>query len=416
VEEEFAKFNFPIEDKSENIIQVIGVGGGGGNAVQHMWEEGVKNVEFMAVNTDSQVLASNLIPNKILLGTEGLGTGGNPEKGEKIAEEYIDEIKSIFNPETKMVFITSGMGGGTGTGVSPVIARVAKEMGILTIGVVTLPFKMEGKKRISVALKGMEKLRGCVDSLIVINNEHLRMSNLFTDMTWEEGMKKADEVLTIVTKTIAEIITVRGYVNRDFNDVCAVMRDSGTAVVSVAKASGEKRLFKAMQEALNYPLLPSVEKKQVKRLLYIVYNGEKNPARIQELTDINRFMEGFSEDIEVLWGHYPDETLDDEIKVSIIATGFDDRTVSTAEKKDEHLHLGKLYEEYYGRLGSADTNTITITNNVPQQPKVEECAGEESSCSAEEFDMTEEDKDAEPEQKGSVWSNMVKMMTVFMSE
>jgi cell division protein FtsZ len=203
-------------------------------------------------------------------------------------------------------------------------------------------------------------------------------------------------------------------VNRDFNDVCAVMRDSGTAVVSVAKASGEKRLFKAMQEALNYPLLPSVEKKQVKRLLYIVYNGEKNPARIQELTDINKFMEGFSEDIEVLWGHYPDETLDDEIKVSIIATGFDDRTVSTAEKKDEHMHLGKLYEEYYGRLGSADTNTIT--NNVPQQPKVEERADEESSCSAVESDMIEEDKDAEPEQKGSVWSNMVKMMTVFMSE
>lgn len=347
MEEEFAMFNFPIEDKSEKIIKVIGVGGGGGNAVQHMWEEGVKNVTFLVVNTDSQVLSSNQMPNKILLGKEGLGTGGDPEKGRKIAEEYVDEIERMFDEETKMVFITSGMGGGTGTGVSPVIARVAKQKGILTVGVVTLPFKMEGRKRISVALKGMEELKKCVDSIIVINNEKLMQSDRYADMSWEEGMKKADEVLTITTKTIAEIITVQGKVNRDFNDICTVMRDGGAAMVSVAKAEGEKRLFKAMQEALNFPLIANVEKHQVKKMLYIVYSGTQNPAKIQELTEINEFMDGFSEDIEVLWGHYPDDSLGDDIKVSIVATGFDNNDCPQWKKKDEQEQLTGLYNKYY---------------------------------------------------------------------
>ncbi|MDE5739939.1 MAG: cell division FtsZ family protein, partial [Bacteroidaceae bacterium] len=306
-EEELAPYAFPIVDKSERIIQVIGVGGGGGNAVHHMWEEGVMNVSFMVVNTDSQMLKANMVPNKIQLG-DGLGTGGDPALGRDIAEKSLDVVKTMLDEETKMVFITAGMGGGTGTGVAPVIARVAKEMGILTVGVVTLPFLMEGKKRIEQALKGMNELKQCVDSLIVINNERLLEEEQYAELDWAEGMKKADEVLTIATKTIAEIITVRGIVNRDFKDVNTVMQEGGAAVVSVAKASGEKRIFKAMSDALNSPLIANVDKPKIKRMLYVVYSGKKSPAKMAELRDINEFMEGLDDNIEVLWGHYPDET------------------------------------------------------------------------------------------------------------
>lgn len=347
-EEVVIPFNLPIEDKSERIIKVIGVGGGGGNAVQHMWETGVKNVTFLVTNTDSQVLKPNQVPNKVQLGN-GLGTGGKPELGREIAENSIEEIKTMFGEETKMVLITAGMGGGTGTGAAPVIARVAKDMGLLTIGVVTLPFKMEGKKRIDKALKGLETMKQCVDSLIIINNEKLLEHEQYNNLTWEEGMKKADEVLTTATKTIAEIITVRGMVNRDFNDVNTVMKDGGTAIVSVATASGEKRIFKAMSEAVNSPLIANINKQKTKRLLYIIYSGTKNPARIPELTEITEFMDDFSEDIEVLWGHYPDDTLGDEIKVSIVATGFDTEKEDEEKKQSEEQDLSKaLREKYYG--------------------------------------------------------------------
>ena len=321
-EEELPPFNFPIEDKSERIIKVIGVGGGGGNAVQHMWEEGVKNVSFLVTNTDSQVLKANLVPNKMQIGP-GLGTGGIPELGREMAEESIDDIKAMFGEETKMVFITAGMGGGTGTGAAPVIARVAKEMGILTVGVVTLPFKMEMRKRMDKALLGMDALKKCVDSLIVVNNQKLLENERFNNLTLEEGLKKADEVLTIATKTIAEIITVKGSINRDYNDVRTVMKDGGAALVSVAMASGEKRIFKALSEAISSPLVANVEKQKIRRLLYIVYSGSQNPARMDELEEISEFMENFDENLDVLWGHYPDDTLGDEIKVAVVATGFD---------------------------------------------------------------------------------------------
>lgn len=350
-EDELPPFNFPIEDKSERIIKVIGVGGGGGNAVQHMWEVGVKNVNFVVVNTDSQVLVPNKVPNKIQLG-DGLGAGGDPEVGRKKAEESIEDIKAMLEGGTKMVFVTAGLGGGTGTGAAPVIARVAKEMGILTVGVVTLPFLMERPKRINIALKGLEAMRKCVDSLIVINNEKLLEDERYVEMDWDEGMQKADEVLTIATKTIAEIITVRGKVNRDFNDVNTVMKDGGAAVVSVAKASGEQRILKAMSEAVNSPLIANMDKQKTKRLLYIVYSGKKNPAKMSELREINAFMEDFDENIEVLWGHYQDDELEDEIKVAIVATGFDQADTSTGneEMSDEKRLLQSLREKYYAMV------------------------------------------------------------------
>lgn len=368
-EEELPPFNFPIEDKSERIIKVIGVGGGGGNAVQHMWEEGVKNVSFLVTNTDSQVLKVNMVPSKMQLG-DGLGTGGDPKKGREIAENNIDTIKTMFGDDTKMVFITAGMGGGTGTGAAPVIARVAKEMGILTVGVVTLPFKMEMRKRMDKALLGMEDLKKCVDSLIVINNQKLLESERYKQLTLEEGLKKADEVLTVATRTIAEIITVRGGINRDYNDVSTVMKDGGAALVSVAKASGEKRIFKALSEAISSPLVANVDKQKVRRLLYIVYSGNENPARMDELEEISEFMENFDENLDVLWGHYPDDTLGDEIKVAVIATGFDkteeNAVKENSAKQDEMKRLQDLRDKFYSY-----THDVPETEDEPQVESVE---------------------------------------------
>lgn len=363
-------FNFPIQDKSEKIIKVIGVGGGGGNAVQHMYESGVKNVTFIVTNTDSQVLSANKVPNKLLLG-QGLGAGGKRDLGRKYAEESLEDIKQLFDNETQMVFITAGLGGGTGTGATPVIARTAKEMGILTIGVVTLPFRMEGRKRIYQALDGLEEIRKCVDSLIVINNERLITDDQYGDLTWDDGLKKADEVLMISTKTIAEIITVLGKVNRDFKDVESVMKDGGAAIVSVSKARGENRIFKAMTQAISSSLISNVNRSRVKRMLYIIYSGEKSPARTNELGEINEFMEDFSDDILLLWGLYPDNTLDDEIKVAVVATGFDeDDGPMSAESKDMRA---ELYNKYYSSSKTNKKEAVTQTSlelNETNEPEV----------------------------------------------
>ena len=347
-EDNMPPFNFPIQDKSERIIKVIGVGGGGGNAVQHMWENGVRNVTFIVTNTDSQVLSANKVPNKLLLGP-GLGAGGKRDEGQRIAEENIEEIKQMFDDDTKMVFITAGLGGGTGTGATPVIARVARQMGILTIGVVTLPFRMEGRKRIAQALDGLEEIRDCVDSLIVINNERLITDEQYNALTWDEGLKKADEVLMTATKTVAEIITVIGKVNRDFNDVKSVMKDGGAAIVSVGSANGENRIFKALSNAISSSLVANVNRRRVKRMLYVIYSGQKNPARTNELREINEFMEDFSEDIDLLWGLYPDESLDDDIKVAIIATGFDEEPDEASEPavNNHEEHYKALFDTYY---------------------------------------------------------------------
>ena len=409
-EEELPPFNFPIEDKSERIIKVIGVGGGGGNAVQHMWEEGVKNVSFLVTNTDSQVLKANLVPNKMQIGP-GLGTGGIPELGREMAEESIDDIKAMFGDETKMVFITAGMGGGTGTGAAPVIARVAKEMGILTVGVVTLPFKMEMRKRMDKALLGMDALKKCVDSLIVINNQKLLENERFNNLTLEEGLKKADEVLTIATKTIAEIITVKGSINRDYNDVRTVMKDGGAALVSVAKASGEKRIFKALSEAISSPLVANVEKQKIRRLLYIVYSGNQNPARMDELEEISEFMENFDENLDVLWGHYPDDTLGDEIKVAVVATGFDqdeeeNGTVADHAKQDEKKRLKDLRDKFYSCTHEAQKENEPIV----EKPQVTVDVEDEPECAE-----TEEDMDEEPKTPTFV-EKLVRKLKVLMEE
>ena len=349
------KLQFDIEDKSNNIIKVIGVGGGGSNAVRHMYKEGVENVSFVVCNTDSQALAHTDVPLRLQLGTEGLGVGGDPEKGHQAAEYSIDDIKSLFNDGTQMVFITAGMGGGTGTGAAPVIAKVAKDMGILTVGVVTLPFRFEKRKRIEKALQGMTELKKCVDSLLVINNE--RLIDTYSDgmITIDEAFAKADDILATATKTIAEIITKKGTVNRDFCDVKSVMQDAGSAVVSIGKASGENRIYKAMANALTSPLLDNVDKCRAKRLLYIIYSSKSKPVVISETAEVNDFMDELDDNLEVFWGLYEDDTLEDEVKVAIIATGFDTESVSVQARQDDEdkqRMIDLMREKYYGKSRS----------------------------------------------------------------
>jgi len=336
------------KDKSLNIIKVIGVGGGGSNAVLNMYKQGVHNVRFAICNTDSQALAQADIPVKIQLGSEGLGVGGKPEKGKEAAEASLDAVQSLFEDNTEMVFITCGMGGGTGTGAAPVIAGLAKEKGILTVGVVTIPFAFEGKVKIKKALQGVEEMRKNVDSLLVINNE--RLCELYSNeiMRLEDGLEKADEVITTAAKSISEIITIRGIINRDFCDVQTVMKDGGDAIMSVGYASGENRIGKAFVEALKSPLLNNVEIEKARRMLYIIYSSDEHQVDISELNEIRFFMNDLAEDIEVLWGVYRDNELGEQVKVALIATDFADSKVSTKEGISESEYQKALMDMYYG--------------------------------------------------------------------
>ena len=340
-------FNLP-KDKTENIIKVIGVGGGGGNAVTNMYRQGICNVAFAVCNTDSQALAKCEVPVRVQLGESGLGTGGHPEKGKQDAEEDLAKIEKLFQDDTQMVFITAGLGGGTGTGAGPVIARVAKERGILTVGIVTIPFRFEGKLRIKKALQGVEEMRKNVDALLVINNE--RLIDLYGDemMDTVEALAKADEILTISTKSIAEIITVKGIINRDFRDVQTVMKNGGTCLIAVGEASGEHRIEKAFMQALDSPLLSNMHVERAEKLLYIIYSCDEKPVGIRELGEINQLMEDFTQDVEVLWGLYRDNSLGENVKVAIIASGLDEKEKSNNSTLMEDEKFNRQLETYYG--------------------------------------------------------------------
>lgn len=341
-------FNLP-KDKTENIIKVIGVGGGGGNAVTNMYKRGICNVAFAVCNTDSQALAKCEVPVRVQLGESGLGTGGHPEKGKQDAEEDLAKIEKLFQDDTQMVFITAGMGGGTGTGAGPVIARVAKERGILTVGIVTIPFRFEGKLRIKKALQGVEEMRKNVDALLVINNE--RLIDLYGDemMDTVEALAKADDILTISTKSIAEIITVKGIINRDFRDVQTVMKNGGTCLIAVGEASGEHRIEKAFMQALDSPLLSNMHVERAEKLLYIIYSCDEKPVGIRELGEINQLMEDFTQDVEVLWGLYRDNSLGENVKVAIIASGLDEKEKSNNSTLMEDEKFNRQLETYYGK-------------------------------------------------------------------
>ncbi len=316
-----ANFSFPKKVGSE--IKVVGVGGGGGNAVNHMFKQGIRDVDFIICNTDAQALNASPVGTKVQLGpslTEGRGAGNKPEKGKEAALENIDEVKKALSENTKMVFITAGMGGGTGTGGAPVIAQACKELGFLTVGIVTIPFRNEGRRRIKQAIEGIEELENHVDSLLVINNERIR--EMYGDFGISEAFARADNVLATAAKGIAEIITVPGYINVDFADVETVMRKSGLAVMGTGVASGEGRAEDAVEKALNSPLLNNNDIRGAKNILLNITSGTKEVTmdEIGRITDFVQNKAGF--DADLIWGNGKDETLGEDISVTIIATGF----------------------------------------------------------------------------------------------
>jgi cell division protein FtsZ len=315
--------NFDLPVSQESIIKVIGVGGGGSNAVNHMFRQGIKDVDFIVCNTDSQALSGSPVPVKIHLGeslTEGRGAGNKPEIGRQAAIENIDDVVEALSNNTKMVFITAGMGGGTGTGAAPVIAKAAKELNLLTVAIVTIPFKNEGQRRVNQALEGIAELEKYVDSLLVVNNEKIR--EIYGDLRVSEAFAKADDILDIAAKGIAEIITVHGYINVDFADVQTVMTDSGVAIMGSAAAEGPDRAIKAVQEALNSPLLNDNDIKGARNILLNITSGieEVTMDEIGEITDFVQQCAG--SDADLIWGNGIDEKLGNKLSVTIIATGF----------------------------------------------------------------------------------------------
>ena len=316
--------DFGEEEKGNSIIKVIGVGGGGGNAVNHMYRDGIHDVTFVLCNTDNQALNDSPVPVHLQLGKEGLGAGNKPERARQAAEETLDDIKNMLSDGTKMAFITAGMGGGTGTGAAPVIARVSKELGILTVGIVTIPFRFEGPKKIDQALDGVEEMAKHVDALLVINNERLR--EIYPDLAVLDAFAKADDTLSIAATSIAEIITVHGLINLDFNDVKTVLKDGGVAIMSTGYGKGEGRVKKAIDDALNSPLLNDNDVFNSKKILLSITfsstNTESPGLTMDEMNDVNDFMSKFGEDFELKWGLALDPDLDNTVKVTILATGF----------------------------------------------------------------------------------------------
>ena len=331
--------DFGEPEKENSIIKVIGVGGGGGNAVNHMYREGIHDVTFVLCNTDNQALNDSPVPVHLQLGKEGLGAGNRPEKARAAAEESLEDIKQVLSDGTRMAFITAGMGGGTGTGAAPVVARVSKEMGILTVGIVTIPFRFEGDRKIDQALDGVEEMSKHVDALLVINNERLR--EIYPELTVLDAFGKADDTLSVAAKSIAEIITVHGIINLDFNDVKTVLKDGGVAIMSTGYGEGEGRVRKAIEDALNSPLLNENDVFNSKKiLLSINFAGSKDgkdSLMMEEMNDINDFMGKFGNDFEIKWGLATDPELGKKVKVTILATGFGiDRVDGMSSHRQRH--------------------------------------------------------------------------------
>lgn len=327
--------------KKQNIIKVIGVGGGGGNAVNHMFEKGIKDVDFIVANTDNQALERSEVPIKIQLGpslTNGLGAGNNPEHGASAAVESIEEIDRVLGgiDNTKMLFVTAGMGGGTGTGAAPVIAKHSKEQGILTVAIVTVPFRFEGPKRVNQAIKGLGELRQNVDSLLVIDND--KILEQYRDETVTNAFGFADDVLTQAAKGIAEIITVPGHVNVDFADVKTVLKDSGIALMGTGMADGEDRAIKAVKKALSSPLLSNNSIIGAKNILINVFSSEDSAFKLGELAEINNYIqEAAGCKADLIWGQSTDDTLGGSLNVTLIASGFNSSEIINPYDNDGKL-------------------------------------------------------------------------------
>ena len=351
---EMLPLNIQIMDNS--IIKVLGVGGGGCNAVNYMYRQGISDVSFLVCNTDSMALEKMSVPAKLQLGP-GLGAGGRPQVAHQYAEENEERIREALDDGTRMVFITAGMGGGTGTGASPVVAKVAHEMGILTVGIVTIPFAFEGNKAIRKAMRGIAELAQYTDALLVINNEKLKL--LFPDFDLPNAFDKADEVVCNAAKSIAEIITVPGYINTDFQDVYNTLKDGNVAIMNVGTASGENRITQAIRNALNSPLVNTNDVSGASRILLNFYCSKEYAIRMQELEQVQAFCNSVGEEVDVKWGASYDDSLGESVKVTIIATGYSvsdipglDEAIQTEERVTEKpvptITIEQAAERFYG--------------------------------------------------------------------
>jgi len=380
-------YQFDLPKNHKSIIKVIGVGGGGSNAVNHMYNQGIKDVEFVVVNTDAQALKSSPVPLRLQLGanlTEGLGAGANPEKGKNAAIESKEDIRELLSDKTKMVFITAGMGGGTGTGAAPVIAKIAKDMDILTVGIVTAPFIFEGRKKMQSAQQGIEALRESCDTVLVILNDKLR--EIYGNLAIRSAFAKADNILTTAAKSIAEIITVHQDVNVDFEDVKTVMKDAGAAVMGSASEEGEGRAIRAAEKAIASPLLNNVDIKGAKKILLSIMSGEDDELSMDELSEITEYIqERAGDDADVIFGQGIDQDLGKAIRVTVIATGFEmDKLSSDVTKKgieikaneasaeEENDSIKKVIDLESGKTSKVDEDaiseagkTFTFTFNKP---------------------------------------------------
>lgn len=346
--DELLTIDLPIEEDA--IIKVLGVGGGGCNAVNYMHRQGIKDVTFLVCNTDRQALSKSSVPAKLQLGP-GLGAGGDPEKAQTYAQESRERIQDALNDGTQMLFLTAGMGGGTGTGASATVAEVAQEMGILTVGIVTIPFAFEGKLKIRKAMTGLAKLAEHVDALLVINNE--KLTQIYRDLNLLNAFQKADDVVCNAARSIAEIITVPGYINTDFADVRNTLKNGGVAIMNVGKASGEKRITDAIANALNSPLVNTNDVHGAKRVLLQFYCSTEHAIQMGEIEQINEFVKEVGDNVEVQWGASLDESLGEEVRVTIIATGYEVSDIPSLEEVTGKKTIDEAIEQNYAEKAPA---------------------------------------------------------------
>lgn len=373
--EDIVDFIVPVEDQMQRIIKVVGVGGGGCNAVRNMYNEGIQGVSFAVCNTDSASLAQSPVPVKIQLG-EGLGAGAKPEVGRAEAERSLDSLERLFDDNTKMVFVTATMGGGTGTGAAPVVARIAKDRGLLTIGVVTIPFYFEHRRKIVKALKGVDELRKNVDAMLIVNNE--RLCDIYSDtpISLKDALTMADNVLKNAVKGISELITIssEGSINLDFRDVETTMRNGGGAIMAIGRASGEHRVERAINDALDSPLLHGNDISRAKRILFNIYASDNNPIMVPELQEIDEFFDQLDPNIDVIWGTSVDDSLGDDAKVIILATDMEERaeeekptTADEMMRDDDYYEqlIKQLYKPLQQTKEKEDTKESEQADNTP---------------------------------------------------
>lgn len=360
----------PVEDKMQGIIKVIGVGGGGCNAVRNMYTQQISGVTLAVCNTDSKSLAPSPVPTKILLG-EGLGAGGIPEIGRSEAEKNIDDIDHLLSDGTKMVFVTASMGGGTGTGSAPVVAKVARDKGMLTIGIVTIPFYFEKKQKIIRALRGVDEMRKNVDALLIINNERLCDVYADSDVSVKESFARADNILKDAVTGISELITVNseGGIDLDFRDVETTMSNGGGAIMAMGRANGERRVERAIENALNSPLIYGCDVSKAKRILFNIYSSDDAPIMVPEMQEIDEFFDSLSPNIEVIWGISTDPSLGQDAKVTILATGMEEPSDIADEQKDDAYYeslIPQLYRPFKNKVDVPHEEPVFEVREAPE--------------------------------------------------